>query len=95
MTVIKVKESTFQAHATQLSNDVEGQSYDSRSCGHMAYSNGNAVQDLQEAIVTSVDAMKDLVILVRKDVYRLEQMGQAYAKQDQEAGKGIEKLGDR
>ncbi|WP_099225437.1 DUF3130 family protein [Listeria costaricensis] len=95
MSEVKVKESTFQAHATQLSNDVAGQSYDSRSCGHMAYSNGNAVQDLQEAIVSSVDAMKDLVILVRKDAYRLEQMGQAYANQDQEVGQGIEKLGDR
>ncbi|WP_270997350.1 DUF3130 domain-containing protein [Listeria seeligeri] len=91
MSEIKVQETTFQSHASNLASASEG-SYLPLKNGNMPYSRANSINELRSALIDLLDVVERFQTVTKKDSERLTQMGTAYATQDKSAGQKISQL---
>lgn len=91
MSEIKVQETTFQIHATNLLSASDG-SYLPLKNGNMPYSRANSINELRSALIDLVDVVERFQTVTKKDSDRLTQMGTAYATQDKNIGQKISQL---
>ncbi|WP_271002013.1 DUF3130 family protein [Listeria seeligeri] len=83
-----MSEIKVQSHATNLVSASDG-SYLPLKSGNMPYSKANSINELRSVLVDLLDVVECFQTVTKKDASRLEMMGKAYVKQDQNAGQKI------
>ncbi len=95
MIKIQISESELRAHASELREASGGAPYHPWGSGNMSYSYANSINDFRTAIMESIEMMHQFSELADKDAARLENMGEAFVKQDRAVGQAIEGMGLR